>query len=455
MLGMSYSDFCPEHQSGARAVRDATHERDYWKRLLSALAWVKVGELNEVKEIVGSDTLLGRTGKPQLGREWTRLDGVDLLRTFAIVFVLLNHVNMRLLSARVPYLVHVPQPLATALVWNAQRGVQIFFAVSGFLITSTALRRWGSISRVSLRDFYLLRFARIAPLLLLLLVLLSVLHLGHVNHYIVTQKTGGLPRAIFAALTFHVNVLEARRGYLPANWDILWSLSVEEVFYLFFPVVCYLVPNIRTFVILLMTLIVLGPSGRTVFAHGNEVWREYSYVGSMDAIALGCLTALLLSRRRPTRRAMRFLALAGVGILIFVLGFSDTYFYQALQMTGLDMSILAVGTCLVIVAVAQTRWSAGSVLRPLLNLGRRSYEIYLTHMFVVFAAFDVFLKARKPMFGVPIFFVVVILAAGALGELVARFYSEPINRTLRRKFTPSLRSVTDSETAEAKALSTY
>jgi peptidoglycan/LPS O-acetylase OafA/YrhL len=52
-----------------------------------------------------------------------RLDGVDILRAFAIFFVLLNHVNMRLLSAKVPYLVHVPQPLADALVWNAQRGV--------------------------------------------------------------------------------------------------------------------------------------------------------------------------------------------------------------------------------------------------------------------------------------------------------------------------------------------
>jgi len=40
----------------------------------------------------------------------------------------------------------------------------------------------------------------------------------------------------------------------------------------------------------------LGPLGRTVFAHGNEVWQEYSYLGGMDAIALGCLTAIAISR---------------------------------------------------------------------------------------------------------------------------------------------------------------
>jgi peptidoglycan/LPS O-acetylase OafA/YrhL len=39
-------------------------------------------------------------------------------------------------------------------------------------------------------------------------------------------------------MTFHVNVLEATRGYLPGNWDILWSLSVEGMFYLFSPLLC-------------------------------------------------------------------------------------------------------------------------------------------------------------------------------------------------------------------------
>src|SRR5215468_7685296 len=139
----------------------------------------------------GTQLIMGSANSTN-AREWSRLDGVDLLRALAIFFVLMNHVNIRLLIARVPYLAPVPRPVADALVWNAQRGVQMFFAVSGFLITSTALRRWNSISRVNVRDFYLLRFARIAPLLLLILAVLIALHLGHVNHYVVTEKTGGL-----------------------------------------------------------------------------------------------------------------------------------------------------------------------------------------------------------------------------------------------------------------------
>src|SRR5262249_11823672 len=159
------------------------------------------------------------------------------------------------------------------------RGVQIFFVVSGFLITSTTIRRWDPLSGAGVRGFYQMRLARIAPLLLTLLVVLSALHLAHLRHFVVSEKTGGLGRALLAALTFHVNVLEARRGYLPGNWDILWSLSVEEMFYLFFPLATWLLGRGKRLIALLLVFVVLGPIGRT-FTHGNEVWHEYSYLGS-------------------------------------------------------------------------------------------------------------------------------------------------------------------------------
>ncbi len=229
-------------------------------------------------------------------RSWSRVDGIDLLRGLAIFFVLMNHVNMQLLFAHVPYTRGLPKQLVATLVWNGQQGVQIFFAVSGFLITTTSLRRWKSLAQVSVADFYRLRFARIAPLLMGLLAVLSVLHLAHVQHFVVKPETGGLGRALVAALTFHVNLLEARRGYLPGNWDILWSLSVEETFYFAFPWVCRWLGRGRLMIALLLVFVVLGPFGRSVLTHGNPVWREYSYLGGMDAIAMGCLTAIAAQR---------------------------------------------------------------------------------------------------------------------------------------------------------------
>jgi peptidoglycan/LPS O-acetylase OafA/YrhL len=367
-------------------------------------------------------------------RSWTRLDVVDLLRGLAIFFVLMNHVNMQLRGAGVPYTQGLPAQLVYSLVWNGQFGVQIFFAVSGFLITSTTLRRWGSLSGVGVREFYQLRFARIAPLLLLLLAVLSGLHLAHIKEFVVSQKTGGLGRALLAALTFHINLLEARRDYLPASWDIMWSLSVEEMFYLFFPLVCRLFRRGRFLVIPLLVFVVLGPFSRSRAFNHNPVWREYSYLGGMDAIAMGCLTALFVARRRLSRSILLTVGSLGTALLVFSLGFSIRANIWGLGRNGLNMTILAVGTCMVIAAIAQTQWQAPRILKPLLKLGQRSYEVYLTHVFVVLGLFKLFVAVNKPMKAVPVLFIAVMLFAGVLGDLVARGYSEPMNRWLRTRW---------------------
>lgn len=355
----------------------------------------------------------------------SRLDGVDVLRGLAILTVLLNHVNMRLFLAKIPYTAGLPDQLVATVFWSGQMGVQVFFAVSGFLITATSLRRWGSLSRLEAPAFYWLRFARIAPLLLALLLVLSALHVAGVKNFVVPEQTGGLGRALLAALTFHINWLEATRGYLPGNWDILWSLSVEEMFYLFFP----LTRRLRGagLIALLGVFIVLGPVARGVFAQGNEVWHEYSYLGGMDAIAFGCLTAIGLSGRTLSRRVVRWAGVAGIAMLTFSLGFSNVGAAWGLGSSGLDMTVVAIGTCLAVIAAAQSRWTAPRILLPVTWLGQRSYEIYLTHMFVVFALFGLF---KSP---VTLLFMATILGAAVLGAAVARWYSEPVNRWLRRR----------------------
>ena len=394
---------------------------------------------------------------PDSRRSWNRLDGVDLLRGLAILFVVLNHVHMRLLLAGIPYAAHISKRLIGSLVWNGQFGVQIFFAVSGFLITSTALRRWGKLSNVSLRDFYLLRVARIVPMLLALLAVLTILHYAGISPFVVSEKTGGVGRALLAALTLRVNLLQAQHGWLPANWGVLWSLSVEEMFYLFFPIVALVSGRRNFFPAILLCFVALGPFARTILAHGNEVWSEQSYLGGMDAIALGCLTALLVRRVHFSRTALRALAALGAMLILFILVGLRLTHVPFIGRSGLDMTIIALGTCMVIIAAAQTQWKGPRFLAPLLRLGQCSYEVYLTHMFVVFAFFAIFVKYGSPIWSVPLLFVATVVVAAAAGEVVARFFSEPVNRMLRERWGDGPRqlgSVNDSRISSAGTLST-
>jgi peptidoglycan/LPS O-acetylase OafA/YrhL len=366
---------------------------------------------------------------------------VDVLRGLAILFVVLNHVHMRLVIAAIPYAANTSKPLIASLVWNGQFGVQIFFTVSGFLITSTALRRWGILSNVSLRDFYLLRFARIAPMLLALLALMTILHYANVSPFVVSEKTGGIGRALLAALTLHVNLLQAQHGWLPANWGVLWSLSVEEMFYLFFPLVARFLSRSNFFPSILLCFVALGPFARTVFARGNEIWAEQSYLGGMDAIALGCLTALLVCRLHFSPAALRAIAVAGAMLILSILvGLRLTY-VPLIAKSGLDMTIIALGTCMVIVAAAQTQWEGPRLLAPLLRFGQCSYEVYLTHMFVVFAFFAIFVKYGNPIWSVPLLFVATVVVAAVAGDVLARFFSEPLNRMLRERWSAGRRQL--------------
>jgi peptidoglycan/LPS O-acetylase OafA/YrhL len=170
-----------------------------------------------------------------------RLDNIDVLRGISILAVVLLHILIRFSFVHI-HLGHDWPRLSRRIVFNnGGNGVTLFFAISGFLITLTSLRRFGSLAGMRPAVFYRIRFARIMPLLLLLLAVLSILHLAHVDGFRINENFFTLPRALFSALTFHLNWLEAsRNAWLPACWTVLWSLSIEEMFYLFFPIVCIL-----------------------------------------------------------------------------------------------------------------------------------------------------------------------------------------------------------------------
>jgi len=376
-----------------------------------------------------------------------RFDGVDLLRGLSIIAVILLHGQIRLLyfySINTQAL--LPREVFHVIFRQGGNGVTVFFAISGFLITLTSLRRFGSLAKTCAKTFYRIRFARIAPLFLALLAVLSVLHLAHVEGFVIKPSCGTLPQALFAALTFRVNWYEAAHGYLPANWDVMWSLSIEEMFYLFFPLACVLVAKRRRgmaiFAVLLVTLVALGPFAHTVFST-NVIWQGTSYLGGMSGIALGCLTALLmdwLQRANPNcMSAKRLLAIqiAGVAVMLTIVIWPPWHLMHILGRSGTDDSVLGVGTCLVMLA-SVLRGRAGRVwTAPMRWFGRHSYEIYLTHEFVVVWMTELYVKVRR---GSPLAWIAAEVAlAAVVGAVVARWFSEPMNRWLRGAKPPEVK----------------
>lgn len=373
-----------------------------------------------------------------------RLDGIDILRGLSILAVILLHILIRFAGVHVRLGWDWPKYTRHFVFFNGGNGVTTFFAVSGFLITLTSLRRFGSLDAIRPRAFYRIRFARIMPLLLLMLFVLSALHLLHVEGYVINEKFFTLPRALFAALTFHLNWLEAsRNAWLPACWTVLWSLSIEEMFYLFFPLISLVLfrggrVGRSAWITLALTLFALGPFARTVWSH-TDLQQENSYLAGMASIALGCLTAYLvdrLSRHALPSAGLRVAEIAGwAGILLIAIWpWPHSYVMLTLGRSGTDDALLALSVCLVMAAVTLrrkrgSRWSA-----PLRWFGRHSYELYLSHEFIIIAGVALYARhhphhASRSV--VATFAVAMLLATAPLAWALARLFTEPANRWLR------------------------
>ncbi len=376
-----------------------------------------------------------------------RVPAIDVLRGLCIIAVVLHHINLRIPFKNSAFGAMLSPAINRVLFWDGAYGVTVFFVISGFLITTWSLKRWGAPAQINMRQFYRMRFARIMPCLLALLGLLAILHLTGRYGFVINPQRTTLPRALLAALTFHVNWLESSRGYLPGAWDVLWSLSVEEMFYVFFPILCRTTRNLTAFIAVLSGFVIIGPFARTILTH-NSLWQDYGYLACMDGIALGCIAAIVVRKIQARKiilrsRVLAGLQLSGAALAIFIIAFRQTTWTLGLPKAGLNVTVLEFGTALMLIAM-QLRFESGveswfesGVARPysihavLRWFGRNSYEVYLTHMLVVWPMMRIFYDLHQPINSAPLWFLAITALSGILGYVVAKFYSEPLNHRLR------------------------
>ena len=359
---------------------------------------------------------------------------IDLLRGLSILLVVVHHIALRIPLQDGWLETFLPRSVLNSFVYNGYEAVFLFFVISGFLITGNALDRWGSLANIDIRTFYVRRIARILPSLMLLLVVLSVLHLLGVPYFTIEREGQSLPLALIAALGLHLNWYEGMTGYLPGNWDVLWSLSIEEVFYLGFPLLCLLVKRKALLVPLLALLVVSLPATRSALG-GNEIWQEKAYLPGMAAIAAGVIAALAAHRFNAIARRMRrvLCTLGVVGIACNLLFGSVLW---PMIGNGL-MLVLTLSAGVLLIGLHRDASTAPRGTFWLVSMGRLSYEIYLTHMFVVFAEVAIYRALdANPWFGF-LWYAPAVLLCWALGAALAQGWSIPLDRALRARWLAS------------------
>ena len=213
-----------------------------------------------------------------------RIPNLDGLRAVAILLVLCEH-WLNSAGSRLPAALQ-------KLPRTGGFGVNIFFAVSGFLITLLMLREFTRTGRISLRGFYTRRALRIFPAYLAFLLFVALLDFAGI------VRIGATPW--LACLTYTVNYL---RPY-ETPWVIghIWSLSVEEHFYLLWPLtVVWLGPKraLRALVLVVAASPVLRVALWRAFH--DEVNQGFITPTRLDSIGMGCLLAYLVRAPRLWR----------------------------------------------------------------------------------------------------------------------------------------------------------
>jgi peptidoglycan/LPS O-acetylase OafA/YrhL len=375
---------------------------------------------------------------------------VDFLRGVSIFLVLLLHFSLTYNLVNSPLALIFPARWIRALVINGNYGVTIFFVISGFLITSNNLLRYGRLADVGLRQFYAFRFARIAPALLLALAVILFLGLLNVPSFTNSRNGQSMPPefffvAIFSVLTFWHNVLMQAVGYFNYCLNIYWSLSVEEVFYLTFPIACVVLKRDRFIVALCLAAIIIGPAYRSAHSD-NEIYFMYAYPACFDAIAFGCLTALLHRKIVIGRRwgfAVRLIA--GIGLSVTYLSGIDGHEAFGFSLIALCAAGLLTnafdgspkpqsgGAHRIGRIAAGFRWAMRGCAWIVGWFGRHSYELYLFHIILLAGLRDLVPKATLSYeFKLPLL-LLFLLASGLLAGAVARYFADPVNARLRMR----------------------
>ena len=315
-------------------------------------------------------------------------------------------------------------------------GVTLFFFISGFLITRLLIAEYEKDRRIDLKNFYLRRVLRLYPAL----IVMVTMAVG----FTMFMDCGFQPGEVLSTLFYYRNYYmlygdAAGSANCTHIFDITWSLSIEEHFYLFFPLLfgaMYRRPNALAMVMgavivaaLLWRLYLMATEGPTELTF----YKIYHLTDTrLDAIMFGCLVSLILHLDwggRYLRTVAHPVALAGAaGLLLFTFVYRDAAFRETWRysLQGLALSVLLPAILYWNAYAPVVRWLSTLWL---VTIGKLSYSLYLFHWVGVYVAENLIGGERLAL---P--WLLTAVPLGIALSLISYYYVEKPTAGLRKRF---------------------
>jgi len=344
---------------------------------------------------------------------------LDALRAFAVFGVLFGHFYM---------------PGQREMLPIAHWSVQLFFVLSGFLITGILLgcrdlSSKGSGPLDQLRQFYIRRTLRIFPVFYLVVLITAGLNIPPVR------------QTFLWLITYTTNFHLALRGNWHGSISHFWTLAVEEQFYLVWPWLILFVAD-KYLLPAIITAILLGPVSKVsgLFFGLNAVAGEVLPFANLDSLGIGALLALYryknpaqfaaLARHRAYNWAGLTLVAALIAIALVL-----SSIHLAFARAANDLLLGLIFAWFIHKAAVGFRGGLGYLLetRPILHCGKISYGIYLYHNFLPPEVRDVCRRLHLPYPQLPAWrFAVLASLTIALATISWFLFEQPINNLKRR-----------------------
>jgi peptidoglycan/LPS O-acetylase OafA/YrhL len=348
---------------------------------------------------------------------------LDGLRAISIILVYLSHL---LVCSKLYTISPIPGGL----------GVTIFFFISGFLITNLLIAEFEKDHKINLKLFYIRRILRLYPPMLLMMICITT--------FLLSQRVF-LFKEIMAALFYYENYFLAYHLHYDSKYYILWSLAIEEHFYIIFPFILYYLlrkPKLLFGTMVILTIIPLLLRFIIVnHYNANEVSDNYTYLLThyrFDSILYGCLTSIIINSRY-SNKYFKFISAKPVyitALIVFCITMllRNEFFRQTIRYSLQGLSFM----CLIPLVVYNKKFdffkrvlsTEGMVL-----VGKLSYSIYLFH-YAVIKILEYFVFTNT------VTYIIVNIVLSAALSLASYFYLEvPIMR-IRKRFGSTVKTKT-------------